>query len=231
MSDRSSWREIVRSAAQAAASAESVREARSQAAATGSPHWREHDIPFNYRWEHVQAVVRLALRLADLTGADREIVEAAAWLHDVAKGRSENHAKAGAIVARRILAETDFPPAKIDAVADAIAKHKGLWVAEPVEPLEVAVLWDADKLSKLGATAVLHSVGYSIMVGEGTTAQLLKELPGDDWIKPAWQEDTVRSFHTAPARTAGRERLEVFRAFCQRALKEFDGDDLTISPP
>jgi hypothetical protein len=121
-----------------------------------------------------------------------------------------------------------LPPAKIDAVAEAIAKHKGLWVTKPVEPL-AAVLWDADKLSKLGATAVLHFVGYSIMVGEGTTAQLLKELPGDDWIKPTWQENTVRSLHTAPARVAGRRRWEAFREFCQRALQEFDRDDLTIS--
>jgi uncharacterized protein len=227
MSGQSTWREAVRSAALAAASAETAQEARSQAATAGSPERREHDIPFNYRWEHVQAVVRLAVRLADLTGADREIVEAAAWLHDIAKGQSENHAKDGAVAARRILAETDFPPGKIDAVADAIAKHRGLWIAEPVEPLEAAVLWDADKLSKLGATAVLHFVGYLMMVGKGTTAQLLKELPGDGWIKPDWQEDTVRSFHTAPARAAGRERMEAFRAFCQRAMQEFDGDDLT----
>jgi uncharacterized protein len=38
----------------------------------------------------VQAVVRLANRLAERTGADREIVEAAAWLHDVGKG-SHSH--------------------------------------------------------------------------------------------------------------------------------------------
>ena len=47
---------------------------------------------FAYRWEHVQAVVRLANRLAERTGADREIVEAAAWLHDVGKGsHSDEH--------------------------------------------------------------------------------------------------------------------------------------------
>ena len=228
MSDRSTWREVVRSAARKAAIAETMQDARPQAAANRFPEWSEDGIPFNYRWEHVQAVVRLAVRLAELTGADRETVEAAAWLHDVVKGRSKDHSKDGAIAARRILAGTDFPPSKIDAVAEAIAKHRGLWITEPVEPLEAAVLWDADKLSKLGTTAVLHFVGYSIMNGEGTTAQLLKGLPGDDWIKPDWQEDTVRSFHTAPARAAGRKRWEAFRDFCQRAVQEFDGDDLTF---
>ena len=112
-------------------------------------------------------------------------------------------------------------------LADAIARHRGLWIAEPVEPLEAAVLWDADKLSKLGATAVLHFVGGLITYGRGTTAQILEELPGDDWIKPDWQEDTVRSFNTAPARAAGRKRWKAFRDFCQQAMQEFDGNDLT----
>jgi uncharacterized protein len=226
VSDQSTWREVVQSAALAAAIEETVQEAHSQAATTGLPEWSENGIPFNYRWEHVQAAVRLAVRLAELTGADREIVEAATWLHDIAKGRSKDHGKDGAIIARRILAETDFPPSKIDAVADAITKHRGLWLTEPVEPLEAAVLWDADKLSKLGATAVLHFAGGIILYGRGTTAQILEELPGDDMIKPNWQEDTVRSFHTAPARAAGRKRLEAFREFCRRAVQEFDGDDL-----
>ena len=165
MSDLSTWREAVRSAALAAAIKETIQEACSQAAMTGSPEWSENGIPFNYRWEHVQAVVRLAVRLAELTDADREVVEAAAWLHDVAKGRSKDHGKDGATAARRILSETDFPPGKIDKVADAIVKHRGLWVTEPVEPLEAAVLWDADKLSKLGATAVLHFAGGLVTYG------------------------------------------------------------------
>jgi hypothetical protein len=97
-----------------------------------------------------------------------------------------------------------------------------------MEPLEAAVLWDANKLSELGATAVVHFVGYSIMKDEGVTSQLLEGLPGDDWTKPAWQEDTVRSFHTAPARAAGRRRWEAFCDFCQRAMQEFDGDDLSF---
>ena len=70
---------------------------------------------FNYRWEHGKAVVRLAQRLAERTGADAEIVEAASWLHDVAKENREDHGQAGAIEAWRILLETDFPPDKVPA--------------------------------------------------------------------------------------------------------------------
>ena len=210
MSEQPAWREAVRTAAQ-------------QAATTETQAQFGDDAAFNYRWEHVQAVVPLAVRLAELTGADPEIAEASAWLHDIAKSYSKNHGRDGAIAARQILAQTDFPPKKIAAVADAIAKHVGLTTTEPVEPLEAAVLWDADKLSKLGATIVLHFTGWRLMVGETTTANLLDEIHDAGWM-----EGAVRSFNTAPAQAAGRKRLETFRAFRQRLLRELDGDDLAL---
>ena len=111
------------------------------------------DVSFNYRWEHVTTVVTLALRLAGLTGADAEIVEAAAWLHDVRKHPDGNrHPIAGAAFARDFLPATDFPPGKIEATAAAIADHMGLWRDEPLTVLEAQVLWDADKLAKIGLT-------------------------------------------------------------------------------
>jgi uncharacterized protein len=204
-----SWREVVRSAAEAAATDDS------------RVHAGADEIPFNYRWEHVQAVVRLAARLAELTGADPEITEAAAWLHDVAKPHSNEHGSEGAEAARQILLETDFPSEKIDSVADAIAKHVGLFTDETVAPVEAAVLWDADKLSKIGATAVLHFLGYQVLRGERTTAQWLERLS-----EVPWQERTVASFQTQPARAAARERLDTYQALWRQAGREFWGDDL-----
>ena len=98
----------------------------------------EIDVPgssFNYRWEHVTNVVTLALKLADLVGADREVVEAAAWLHDVTKRDGESHATSGAIFARDFLPQTDFPPEKIDVVARAIADHKGTGIDQRGTPI------------------------------------------------------------------------------------------------
>jgi uncharacterized protein len=205
------WRDVIQRAARDAAEFE-TRAGRGQGVAL-----------FNYRWEHVQAVVQLAVRLAELTGADTEVVEAAAWLHDVAKGRSRDHAREGAVAARRILSETDYPQDKIEAVADAIRKHAGLWREDPLEPIEAAVLWDADKLTKLGATAVLHFVGYWINAGQGTTEHLVTRLPGEDW-----QPRIVPSLQTAPARAAGQRRWEMFRTFCEQAAQELPGGDLGL---
>jgi uncharacterized protein len=197
------------------------------AAAETEVKWGCASDAFNYRWEHVQAVVRTALRLAELVGADAEVVEAAAWLHDVAKlGHREAHGREGAAAARAILAQSDFPPHKVDAVAEAIAKHVGLFVPpeSKIEPLEAAVLWDADKLTKLGALAVLHFVGYGAARGRGTR-EMIERLPGVG----NWQLKTVQSFQTEAARMAGAERWAAFQAFCQQVEVEFEATDLWLA--
>jgi uncharacterized protein len=214
------WRETVRAAARKAAQVED------------RERWEHAGTPFAYRWEHVRAVVRLAVRLAERTGADREVCEAAAWLHDVAKSKltestglsddqRRDHGRDGAIAARRILAESNFPPDKVDRVADAIAKHVGLSHDEPIEPLEAAVLWDADKLSKLGVTIVLHGLGYLLAEGITATAKLIERLWDEEWAA-----GIADNLNTVPARAAGQARLEAYRAFCRQALREYAGDDL-----
>lgn len=180
------------------------------------------DPVFNYRWEHVLAVHTLALKLAQLTGADLDVIEAAVWLHDVAKEEGESHAQAGAAFAREFLSQTDFPPEKIAAVAQAIEDHMGLWRDEPLEALESQVLWDADKLAKLGLTAACHWVGMGFAYGRQTTSEGLIEKGRE----ADWQRKTVESMHTAAARTAALQRLHDFNQFWDTLEAELAGDDL-----
>ena len=180
---------------------------------------------FDYRWEHVKAVVTLALRLADLTGADREVIEAAGWLHDICKGEGENHPEEGARFARRFLPKTDFPPQKIDRVARAIENHMGLWRDEPLKDLESQVLWDADKLAKTGLTAAFHWTGGTLANGKPqNTEDLIANGREADW-----QEKTVASMHTEPARRAAQERLAAYNQLWSALEAELSGDDLTAS--
>lgn len=180
-------------------------------------------VSFNYRWEHVTVVAALALRLAALTGADAETVEAAAWLHDVCKfSHGEQHPQAGAAFARAFLPTTDFPPAKIDAVAAAIADHMGLWRDEPLTVLESQVLWDADKLAKIGLTAVFQWMGGRLAGSEmRTMADLIAR-----GRKVDWQAKTVASMHTEPARRAAAARLVAYRDLYDALERELGGDDL-----
>jgi len=178
--------------------------------------------PFNYRWEHVQAVVALALRLAMLTGADLDVVEAAAWLHDIRKDAKQDHPQEGAAYAREFLAQTDFPAGKIEQVADAIEAHMGLYLDEPVTGLEAQVLWDADKLSKIGLTAAVHWIGLDLASGrERTTFDFIANGRSVDW-----HEKSVASMHTAPARAAAEGRLQAFRWFWGQLEAELRGEDL-----
>jgi len=181
------------------------------------------DPVFNYRWEHVVAVHTLAMKLADLTGADEEIVEAAAWLHDVAKDTGDDHPQEGAEFARDFLAEHDFPPEKIESVAQVIEQHMGLWRDEPLESLESQVLWDADKLTKLGLTAAFHWLGLRMAKGRASTTRSLLEMRED----AEWQEKTVDSMHSEPARRAAAARLAAFDQLWEELEAELDGADLT----
>lgn len=205
------WREAVRSVMKAAAEAEN------QAGEAGAT------LAFNYRWEHVTTVVTLALRLAELVGADREVVEAAAWLHDITKREGEGHAQSGAAFARAYLPTTDFPPEKIPRVEAAIAAHKGLWREEPLIDLETMVLWDADKLSKIGLTAAFHWTGMAFSANQPfSLADLVAKNRQTDW-----QEKTVASMHTEPARRAAAERLQAYKRLWLELARELAGDDLT----
>ena len=181
------------------------------------------DPMFNYRWEHVTAVVTLALKLAELTGADAEVVEAAAWLHDIRKETGARHAKEGAKAAHDILPNTDFPKKKIGHVAKAIRSHQGLWRKKPLKDLESQVLWDADKLAKIGLTSAFHFTPLIVMQGNGRSTQSLIDSARNN---TSWLPKTVASMHTEPAKRAAQKRLKRFNKLWQNLEAELQGSDL-----
>jgi uncharacterized protein len=195
MSAEAAWRAI----AIAAAKAQAEHEARKL--------WHIGDgepLPFDSRFEHVSQVTALALRLGRALHADLEVVEAAGWLHDVRK-QEPNHSMAGAAAACTILSATDFPPAKIEAVADAIRKHEGLYRKPgepPLEPIEAAILWDADKLTKLGVQAVLMSLGTPYVFGKDMAARWRYVAEFADKVLG----QTVESMNTKAARRMAERR-------------------------
>lgn len=177
---------------------------------------------FIYRWEHVTNVVTIARKLAQLVGADEEVVEAAAWLHDITKVDDEEHAETGATLARQFLPKTDFPPHKIEDVAQAILEHVGLWRDSPLSKLESMVLWDADKLSKTGLTAAFHWAGMAISRDDKVTmADLIAKRQN-----ASWQARTVVSFHTEPARKAGEKRFMAFNRLWDELEAELNAEDI-----
>jgi uncharacterized protein len=189
-----------------------------QPVSEAEPEPGREPLPFNYRLEHVSQVVALAMRLARSLSADLEVIEAAAWLHDVRK-QEPKHALAGAAAARTILAATDFPPDKVEAVVTAIRQHEGLYRPEgapPLEPLEAAILWDADKLSKLGVQAVLTSLSTPHVFGKDMAQRWAYVAEFADKVLAR----TVESMNTKPARQMAGRRYRSTLAFLSLWARE-----------
>jgi hypothetical protein len=219
------WLEAVEEVAREAA----LREARQRTISPGAGA----EPVFSYRWEHVQQVVLNAGWLLSETEADPDIVLAACWLHDVKKGE-EKHAQRGADFARSFLPSTGFPREKIERVADAIEQHEGLWRADrdwaeesglpfraapPIEPVEAAVVWDADKLSKMGPVSLLHFLPLQILEQQQTGRRLTTEAiieRNREWL------DTVAprmlaSFNILAAQQKALRLHSAFEIFWQAA--------------
>jgi len=127
---------------------------------------------YNYRGDHVEQVVRLVKEIGPTTDVDMDIVILAAWLHDLAKPGIEgieirHHGIASAELAEDWLAQAGYDAKTITQVADAVRKHVGLKLDKPLEPIEAQVLWEADKILKLGMIGLLQYVLNGIRITPG----------------------------------------------------------------
>ncbi|MGY5852720.1 MAG: HD domain-containing protein [Candidatus Thorarchaeota archaeon] len=138
-----------------------------ESSATAIEEWTDFlnrlDEPFfNYRGTHVVEVVRVAKYLARENGADYDVVVMAAWFHDVSKssttGGGAVHGKDSANIAREYLLKEGVDSEIVEKVCDAIEKHVGLTLDEPLSPLEAQIVWESDKLVKIGIIGMLFNL-------------------------------------------------------------------------
>lgn len=113
---------------------------------------------------HTERVVAIAKHLADLEGADVEVVEAAAWLHDIGRaaedcGDCKDHAVESARLAPDLLKRVGFPNEKIAFVVKCIERHRYSGGLKP-ESIEEAVLQDADRLDALGSIGIYRAIRW-----------------------------------------------------------------------
>jgi len=116
-------------------------------------------------FEHVERVRQLCLLVGRQEGADLEVLEAAALLHDIGRPQETvtgiSHAKVGADMAVKFLGTTVFPANKIAQVASAIRTHRFSENLTP-ESLEGQILSDADKLDAMGAVGLARTIEESL---------------------------------------------------------------------
>lgn len=178
---------------------------------------------FNYRFEHTLATVKIARWLASMTGADAEITECAAWLHDCRKflscpNSSDTHAQDASAAVESILEMSDFPNIKIPAVRHAIENHVGFKLTKKLKPLETACLWDADKLSKIGAAGLVHYVSIAGIFEKYTdTNNILRH--GEKWLQRA--QVIAKSMNTDVAKQEAQKRLEFITGYYKQLANEW----------
>ncbi len=168
---------------------------------------------FDYRGDHVMLVTALARQLARAAGADETVVTLAAILHDSAKpglGGSDEHEVLSARIAEQVLIAEGLDSGLIEQVCDVIRRHAGLTLREPLRPIEAQVLWEADKLVKLGVTGLLHYVVNGLRIRPGINMRQLAQSV-IDFLPLA--SKIASSMNTELARKIASERMRHLREF------------------
>ena len=120
--------------------------------------------------EHVYRVLYLALDIAAAEpAADRDILVAAALLHDIGRpeqmaDQTKDHALVGAEKAEAFLRSLGYGEDFVTRVGECIRSHR-FRRSRPPESIEAKILFDADKLDVCGATGVARTLQYGGSLG------------------------------------------------------------------
>ncbi len=159
---------------------------------------------------HIESVVRHALHLADMLHADKEVVELAAYLHDIGRQKEkgdEYHHLLGERYAREILIEHNVPTETINRVCLCIRRHRASKEDLP-QTLEEEIIANADAMSHFEMIPLFFYWGASQATYEEAQVFVKKKLARD------WEEKlTLKQARelTLPFKEAAERVLGTFR--------------------
>ncbi len=122
---------------------------------------------------HIERVVRTAVEIGKREGADLEIIELSAILHDIFANEEKHsgvegfrHEVEASKEARRILKTLGLTDKTVDAVCHCIESHRKRTGRIQPQTIEAKCLFDADKLDCIGAIGIVRSAYMSLEHGQ-----------------------------------------------------------------
>jgi uncharacterized protein len=190
----------------------------------------------SHGWDHTLRVHQLCMHIGRVEGADLEVLNLAAYLHDVGRSREDEskgtlcHAEVGSDITRDLLKDYPISPLKRENTVHAIKTHRFRGRHRP-ETLEAKVLYDADKLDAIGAIGIGRAFLFAGEIG----ARLHSTNPHPEDTEPYSEEDTgYREFKvkllkirdrilTREGRRIAKGRHTFMVMFFEKFLKEHEG--------
>lgn len=199
---------------------------------------RLKDDSSGHDWWHIDRVRRNAIFLAQAEGADVELCELAALLHDIADWKFHGgDEQAGPNAAREWLRSQQVEESMIHRVCEIIAgvTYKGAGIETPMFTLEGRCVQDADRLDALGAIGIARAFAFG-----GHFGRLMydpkhpPELHADFAAYKSKSGPTINHFYekllllkdrmqTETGRRLAAERHQFLEAFLRQFFAEWKG--------
>jgi uncharacterized protein len=197
---------------------------------------------------HIERVLRMAKEIGKQEGANLEIIELAAILHDIFENREAHsniggfrHEIEGSKEARKILTKLGLADKTIDAVCHCIESHRKRSGRIEPQTIEAKCLFDADKLDCIGAIGIIGSAFISFdhqqefyREEKDLEAYKHRNLRQDGTIIDYAQhssnleyelslKDVAKRMYTETGRRLGKERSAFMDEFYSRLGNELKG--------
>lgn len=174
-------------------------------------------------FDHTLRVHHMATRLAIEEGADLQIVQLAALLHDVDDRKLSPETYEGKLRAVNFLKENGLENEKIQEIIDIISRISFSAQLPPPESIEGKCVRDADRLDAMGAIGIARTFAYG-----GSRGRRMHDPEGVDknssiqhfYDKLLRLKDTI---HTPAGHRMAEERDRFMRQFLEQFYGEWDG--------
>jgi len=196
---------------------------------------------------HIERVLRTAVEIGKREGADLEIIELSAILHDIFANEEKHtdvegfrHEIEASKEARKILKRLGLADKTVDAVCHCIESHRKRTGRIQPQTIEAKCLFDADKLDCIGAIGIVRSAYISLEHGqefykqEDINAYKRRNVRLDGTIIDYTQhssnleyelslKEVAKKMYTDTGRKLAKERSAFMDEFYSRLGKELKG--------